>query len=81
MARPNFCPNCGAKLPDGSDGAQGFTAGVEDGEEIEGWECYCPACEWSGDILPDKVVPEKEVAHAELQNPGDAGSGSEARAH
>jgi len=27
---------------------QPFSKGAEDA-----WDCWCPACDWSGDILPD----------------------------
>lgn len=50
--RPKYCPNCAALLPEGPHGAQEF--GSEGSVNIEGWDCYCPACEWSGDILPDE---------------------------
>ena len=50
--RPNFCPNCAAPLPEGSHGAQGFSH-IELMEDAEGWDCFCDACYWSGDILPD----------------------------
>ena len=59
MSRPNFCPHCGHKLPDGAHGAQGFTQGrTGDG----GWDCYCDICGWSGDILPDEEASEEVVA-------------------
>ena len=48
--RPNYCPQCGGALPEGPHGAQGF----EDTVANEGgWDCYCAACSWSGDIMPD----------------------------
>ena len=52
MSEPKFCPNCGWALPDGPRGRQPFSitkAGVTSG----GWDCYCDACSWSGDIMPD----------------------------
>lgn len=52
MSRPNYCPNCAAPLPPGSHGAQGFSK-TEAGESEGGWDCYCDACKWSGDIMPD----------------------------
>ena len=59
MSRPIFCPNCGAKLPEGAHGAQPFVGTGLVGED--GWDCFCDACRWSGDILPDDedatVVP------------------------
>ena len=54
MARPNFCPNCGGKLPDGPHGAQPYS----DEEGNGGWDCYCEACEWSGDIEPDEEIKD-----------------------
>ena len=58
MARPLFCPNCGKSLPKGPHGAQGFTNTMTgDG----GWDCFCAACKWSGDILPDSEDAKIEV--------------------
>ena len=70
MSRPEFCPNCGVKLPPGAHGAQPFSRArdlvalplsestVPTPIEIEGgWDCYCALCEWSGDILPDEETP------------------------
>lgn len=51
--RPKFCPNCAAALPEGSHGAQDFTCYSSEGESGGCWDCYCDACKWSGDILPD----------------------------
>lgn len=44
VSRPLFCPNCGHRLPEGPNGAQAVA---------DGWDCFCPGCQWSGDILPD----------------------------
>ena len=52
MPRPSFCPNCGKPLPAGPQGAQPFSEDVT-GIEGRGWDCYCDACTWSGDIMPD----------------------------
>ena len=51
---PKFCPNCGESLPEGPYGAQPYTYPGESGEgAIEGWDCCCSECGWSGDIEPD----------------------------
>lgn len=50
MARPNFCPNCGGRLPEGPHGAQAFSVYPTG---VGGWDCYCDGSQWSGDILPD----------------------------
>ena len=57
MTRPNFCPNCAAPLAETPHGAQPFTA-----EGDGGWDCFCDACKWGGDILPDE---EATVAQAQ----------------
>ena len=43
MARPKYCPNCAAPLPDGPRGAQPFSG--EPGWIDPGWDCYCDACQ------------------------------------
>lgn len=53
MTRPLFCPNCAAPLARTLNGAQAFS---KDGDG--GWDCYCQACQWAGDIMPDdEAVP------------------------
>ena len=54
--RPLFCPNCATLLPDGSHAPQEF--GTTDGSEETGWDCFCNACHWSGDIMPDYLTAE-----------------------
>lgn len=50
MSRPSFCPNCGAALPDDDRAA----VPIGDPKTVDGgYECYCGACGWPGDILPD----------------------------
>lgn len=46
---PKFCPDCGA-------GLTGETAAVaieEDRTGDGGYDVYCEACGWSGDVWPD----------------------------
>ena len=63
--RPKFCPNCAALLPEGPHGAQGFGTG-EKSSDIEGWDCFCDVCYWSGDIKPDyEAEAQLEIAKAE----------------
>lgn len=47
--RPNYCPNCGEALPK----ARNYAVPIVYGESDGGYDTYCPACGWSGDILPD----------------------------
>lgn len=61
MTRPRYCPNCAKALSDESHNTQAFSSG-EDG----GWDCYCDACEWSGDIFPDD---EREFVQTGTINP------------
>jgi len=46
---PQFCPSCAAPLPEGPRGREPFSTTVDG----DGWDCYCAACKWSGDIFPD----------------------------
>ena len=55
LQRPNFCPNCAGPLPDGSHGAQPYEI---DEDHMIGWDCYCDACGWGGNIEPDEAVEE-----------------------
>ena len=58
MTRPRFCPNCGAAFPEKSVDVdyniQPYGPGPSIApEHITGYDCYCKACKWSGDIEPD----------------------------
>ena len=59
---PKWCPNCATRLPEGAHGAQGFSDTEE--SDATGWDCFCEACYWSGDIIPDYAT-EAELATAE----------------
>ena len=51
MSRPSFCPNCGAAL---SSDEGTVAVPITDPETGDGgYDCYCPACDWSGDVYPD----------------------------
>jgi hypothetical protein len=51
MRRPSYCPSCGSPLP-GDEASKTLV-------EIEGgYDCYCPCCRWSGDIMPDEELRE-----------------------
>ena len=58
--RPLFCPNCATPLLLGVHGAQPWSAapGPYSEESEEGWDCFCNACYWSGDIMPDYLTAE-----------------------
>ncbi len=49
MTEPNYCPNCGAPF------SGEFSAVAISNPENNscGYDCYCFACKWSGDIWPD----------------------------
>ena len=50
MSRPYFCPNCGAALsPEERAAVKIYDPGTGNG----GYDCYCDACTWSGDVYPD----------------------------
>lgn len=63
---PKHCPGCGEPFPGETVAAPGPSNALQsrlpdgncdrmplnDGGEIT-WDCWCPACDWSGDILPD----------------------------
>ena len=49
MTRPRYCPNCGVPLSQDPNAAVPFRTRLEG----SGWDCYCDACKWSGDIMPD----------------------------
>ncbi len=50
MSRPAYCPGCGSTLP----GDERTAVPISDPESGDGgYDCYCEACGWSGDILPD----------------------------
>ena len=49
MTRPKYCPNCGTLLTD-EYSAEAISSTMEN---RPGYDCYCSACEWSGDIWPD----------------------------
>ena len=59
--RPRFCPNCAAPLSEEPHGAQEFTPGAR--PDRNGWDCFCDACHWSGDILPDYATEEHLEHH------------------
>ena len=48
---PKFCPNCAMPL---------HAVGMEttDPDPENGWDCFCQACHWSGDIFPDCETEE-----------------------
>ena len=48
---PKVCPNCGAQFPEETHQLVAF--GWDESEAIDGWDCYCEVCHWSGDICPD----------------------------
>ncbi len=68
MLRPNFCPACGARLPEGDRYAmpteRSRDCPASSGRNAllawRGFDVYCPACEWSGDIEPDEKLEEDE---------------------
>ena len=66
VPRPIYCPNCTTELAPDDGGASPFTiinAPVAQYlPHTDGFECFCDACHWSGDILPDDVemTPWKE---------------------
>jgi len=49
--QPNFCPNCGRRFA--NEGNSRVPFGIVESEAIVGWDCFCDACYWSGDIEPD----------------------------
>lgn len=51
--RPKFCPNCAAELSLGPHRVQKFTTTSDPDLSEDGWDCFCNACSWSGDIYPD----------------------------
>lgn len=55
--RPRFCPACGAAL----EGETAAVAIIDEGSGDGGYDCYCEACGWSGDVFPDA----EQGAHAE----------------
>jgi len=67
--RPLFCPNCGAKLTDPY--AVVHLHADETPNAAGVWDTYCAACEWSGDIWPDK---ESGGVEADPTTPAECGS-------
>mgnify|MGYP001589285579 CR=1 FL=1 len=53
--KPKFCPNCGKPLR-GRNAIQPFTTRIT--QTIIGYDTYCKACGWSGDISPDEKTEE-----------------------
>lgn len=63
---PRFCPGCAAPLVDVAGSCALMPIGVPAGRSGDyaelgpddpwGWDCYCAACGWSGDISPDEEV-------------------------
>jgi len=57
---PNFCPHCGAKLPQTQNNRQPFWVDSSRKETPDrpfegiGYDTYCPSCGWSGDINSDE---------------------------
>ena len=52
-----YCPGCGAELKDKQALGRVYGSG-EDSDKLWGFDVYCSACKWSGDIAPDK--PEED---------------------
>lgn len=50
MSRPAYCPGCGSTLPGDERTAMPI---LEPESGDGGYDCYCGACGWSGDIYPD----------------------------
>lgn len=64
LTPPRFCPGCGAEFRDTKESRALMPIGQPFGPSLDraelepeitwGWDCYCVACEWSGDIRPDE---------------------------
>ena len=55
-SQPKFCPACGAAL----EGETATVAIIDERSGDGGYDCYCEACGWSGDMFPDA----EQGAHA-----------------
>jgi hypothetical protein len=59
---PKFCPNCGKPLKDyyeyWVDSSRPETP--DNPYKGVGYDCYCPHCEWSGNIEPDL---DRDIVH------------------
>lgn len=55
MHFPHYCPNCGNSMskpqPYWADSSRESTP--ENPFKGTGYDCYCPYCHWSGEIIPD----------------------------
>lgn len=51
MTRPNYCPNCAAKLDHLEMGESFMYLDNDDGGTL--YDTFCHVCLWTGDIDPD----------------------------
>jgi hypothetical protein len=49
ITQPIHCPNCGKEFPSKKQHRMPVMNNAGD----QGYDCYCPQCNWSGDIFPD----------------------------
>lgn len=57
---PKYCPNCAEELDHLKDGKfyimpYGNAGTKPDELRLQGFDCYCDSCEWSGNIEPDAL--------------------------
>lgn len=62
MTRPRYCPACAAPIPPGDRWAMPIASVDREGRPVPpyGYDVYCAACGWSGDIMPDDETEEQE---------------------
>lgn len=54
MIKPKYCPHCGARLVDDHGWIQAYLDNY-DISRVQGYDCYCDNCTWSGNIEPDTM--------------------------
>lgn len=63
MTKPKYCPNCAKPLGDIQPcwGEEWEYEGERFANTV--YDCYCSACDWSGDISPDDEIdiPKEEA--------------------
>jgi hypothetical protein len=54
---PKRCPDCGAEFPQALGSRTPISEKGETGPR--GWSCWCPSCNWTGDVFPTRRREER----------------------
>ena len=65
IIKPRFCPHCGNKLVDNHGWIQGYLDN-NNHKKVQGYDCYCDSCAWTGNIEPDEFF-EKSIIKKEIK--------------